>query len=200
MLVFSKDRPATHREPSGAAPVPLDLSTGWTVTFVGAAEPSAMNQLVSWTRLPGRRFYSGQAAYERTFTVDGALLKSGRAFWLNFGEGSPVAIEERRSGSGMRAMLESPVREAAVVYVNGKPAGSVWRPPYEVDVSGLLQAGENRLRVVVANLAINQLAAQPLPDYRALIAKYGERFQEQDMKGLEPLPSGLLGPVRLLAR
>jgi hypothetical protein len=51
---------------------------------------------------------------------------------LNFGERTPVAGAERTAGSGVRAMLESPVREAAVVYVNGKPAGSVWRPPYKL--------------------------------------------------------------------
>jgi hypothetical protein len=100
----------------------------------------------------------------------------------------------------MRAMLEGPVREAAVVYINGKRAGSVWCAPYQVEVSGLLQAGENRIRIVVANLAINELAKGPLPDYKALNAKYGERFQPQDMANLQPQPSGILGPVRLVAR
>ena len=100
----------------------------------------------------------------------------------------------------MRAMLEGPVREAAVVYVNGKRAGSVWRPPYEVEVTELLHAGENALRIVVANTAVNLLAKGPLPDYKALTAKYGERFQAQDMDQVRPLPSGLLGPVRLVGR
>ena len=100
----------------------------------------------------------------------------------------------------MRAMLEGPVREAAVVYINGKRAGSVWCAPYQVEVGTLLQAGENHIRIVVANLAINELAKGPLPDYKALNAKYGERFQPQDMAHLEPQPSGILGPVRLIAR
>ena len=54
--------------------------------------------------------------------------------------------------------------------------------------------------MVVANLAFNKLAKGPLPDYRALIAKYGERFQAQDMNDVKPLPAGLLGPVRLIIR
>jgi hypothetical protein len=107
---------------------------------------------------------------------------------------------ERRSGNGMRAMLEGPVREAAVVYVNGKLAGSVWRPPYEVSLGNLLRSGKNTLRVDVANLAINQLSKGPLPDYRELNARFGERFQPQDMANLKPLPSGLLGPVFLVPR
>ena len=65
---------------------------------------------------------------------------------------------------------------------------------------GSAQAGENTIRVLVYNLAINELAKGPLPDYSALNAKYGERFQPQDMNNLQPLPSGLLGPVSLVAR
>jgi hypothetical protein len=128
------------------------------------------------------------------------MLAPGRRCFLDFGEGTPVPREERRAGSGMRAMLESPVREAAVVWVNGKRAGAVWHPPYRVEVTGLVHAGSNSLRVVVANTAINTLAGQPAPDYRALFARYGERFQPQDMENLAPLPSGLLGPVRMVVR
>jgi hypothetical protein len=100
----------------------------------------------------------------------------------------------------MRAMFEGPVREAAVVYVNGKRAGSVWCAPYEVEVSGLLKEGENAFRIVVANTALNLLAKGPLPDYKALNARYGERFSPQDMGSVQPVPSGLLGPVKLVTR
>jgi hypothetical protein len=86
------------------------------------------------------------------------------------------------------------------VYVNGKRAGAVWCAPYEVDVSGLVKDGQNTIRIVVANTAVNLLAKGPLPDYKALNAKYGERFQAQDMSGVQPVPSGLLGPVKLVTR
>jgi hypothetical protein len=159
-----------------------------------------MKTLHSWTDDEARKYFSGQATYETSVTVPRQMAASKHPVYLNFGEGTPVTTEERRSGSGMRAMLEGPVREAAVVYINGQRAGSVWCAPYEVAVGGLLHAGENRVRIVVANLAINELAKGPLPDYQALTAKYGERFQAQDMTHLQPLPSGLLGPVRLVAR
>ena len=100
----------------------------------------------------------------------------------------------------MQAWLESPVREAAVVYVNGRRAGSVWCPPYTVDVTGLLRPGENTLRIVVGNLAINEMAGSALPDYRLLNSRYGVRFMPQDMEDLQPLPSGLLGTIRMIAR
>jgi hypothetical protein len=180
-------------------PAPVDLSSGWKVTFAGSTEPVTMAALRSWTEDAATKYFSGRATYEKTVAIDQAMAASKHPLYLNFGEGTPVT-PQGRPGSGMRAMLEGPVHEAAVVTVNGKPAGSVWCAPYEVEVSGLLHAGENTIRVVVANLAINEMAKGPLPDYKALIAKYGDLFQDQDMRNLEPLPSGLLGPVRLIAK
>jgi hypothetical protein len=98
----------------------------------------------------------------------------------------------------MRAYLEGPIREAAQVYVNGNLAGVVWHPPYRIDVTEFVRPGDNSLRIVVGNTAINALAGQPLPDYRLLWARYGMRFVPQGMEDLHPVPSGLLGPVTLI--
>ena len=97
----------------------------------------------------------------------------------------------------LRAYLESPVREAADVYVNGQHAGVVWHPPYVLDVASLLRPGKNDLRIVVGNTAMNELSGQSLPDYRLLNDRYGRRFVPQDMDHLQPLPSGLIGEVEL---
>ena len=187
VVVFSKDRPAGRSKPSTAAPPPIDLT-------------AALHAQHSWTEDESQKYFSGQKSFEASFSVPQSMLTAGHPLFLDFGQGTPVTTQERRSGSGMRAMLESPVREAAIVYINGKRAGSVWCAPYQVEVGPLLHAGANTVKVVVANLAINELAKGPLPDYRALTAKYGERFQAQDMNNLQPLPSGLLGPVTLVAR
>src|ERR1035437_5914389 len=133
VVVFSKDRPAALRAPSGPPPPAIDISAGWKVSFAGSPQPVAMDRLVSWNEMESWKYFSGQATYEKTVTLDAALASSGRTIRIDFGEGMPVTAPERRSGSGMRAMLESPVREAARVTVNGKPAGSVWHPPYELD-------------------------------------------------------------------
>jgi hypothetical protein len=201
VLVFSEERlPEGPRRPAAReSRAPIDISAGWTVTFPGS-QPAAMARLHSWTELPDRKYFSGVAAYEKAVDIDKSMLGAGREVTLSFGEGTPVTVVERRAGNGMRAMFEGPVREAAVVYINGKRAGSVWRPPYEIPLGGLLQPGQNTLRVLVANLAINRLAEGPLPDYRELNARFGERFQPQDMANLQPLPSGLLGPIRLIPR
>jgi hypothetical protein len=44
------------------------------------------------------------------------------------------------------------------------------------------------------------MAAHALPNYRLLNLRYGTRFEPQDMDKIAPQPSGLLGPVRLVAR
>jgi len=116
--------------------------------------------------------------------------------WLDFGETRPTTAP---AGARQQALLETPVREAAVVYVNGERVGSLWRPPYRLDLTRRLKPGANQLRIDVANLAINYLAGQTLPSYRLLNLRYGARFEPQDMKNLQPVPAGLLGPIRLLA-
>jgi hypothetical protein len=83
--------------------------------------------------------------------------------------------------------------------MNDKRVGAVWCPPYEIDVTKFLTLGSNRLRIEVANTAMNYMAGHSLPDYRLLNLRYGERFQAQDMDKIQALPSGLLGPVRLIA-
>jgi hypothetical protein len=192
VIVFGKQRGPTAVKTAAFAPI--DLSSGWKVTFPdGVVEMAALR---SWSADESRKFFSGQATYEKTVKV---AAVAGRVF-LNFGEGTRYERPQQRAGAGMRAMLDGPVRDAAVVWVNGKRAGAVWCSPYEVEVTGLLRAGENTIRVVVANSALNAMAKGRLPDYRALTAKYGERFQAQDMQAVVPQVSGLLGAVRLVGR
>ena len=72
-----------------------------------------------------------------------------------------------------------------------------WAPPWRVDVTRVVKPGANELVVRVGNTALNAMAGRPLPDYRLLNLRYGERFQAQTMDQVKPLPSGLLGPVRV---
>jgi glycosyl hydrolase family 106( putative alpha-L-rhamnosidase) len=196
VVVFSKEPPATVATPH--EPSFVDLAGDWKVTFPDS-KPVSIATLHSWTDDEQTKYFSGQATYEKTVTVPAAW--AGRHVALDFGAGTPVQpASEKRSVDSMRAWLESPVREAAVVYVNGQRAGSVWHPPYQLDIGALVHAGENQLRIVVANLAINEMARGPLPDYRLLKQRYGDRFQAQDLNNLQPLPAGILGPVRLVVR
>jgi hypothetical protein len=193
VLVFSKQRAAAavKAEPAGPA---IDLSSGWTVTF--GDKTVKMDKLRSWTEDEATRYYSGVATYEKDVTVPEELLAPGLGLRLDFGEAKAAGAAGPRER--LQALLDAPVREAAVVYVNGQRAGSVWCPPYWLDVTGLLKRGANRIKIVTGNLAMNYLAGHARPDYRLLNLRYGERFTAQDMDNLQPLPAGLLGPIRLI--
>ena len=171
----------------------LDLSSGWSVDF-GGSGPEKIDKLSSWTDNEARRFFSGTATYTRSVEIPSS--QQTRSVLLDLGEAKPLPIQPMRNG--MRAWLEGPVREAAVVYVNGQPAGSVWCPPYSLEIGGLLKPGRNDLKIVVANTALNHMAGRKLPDYKLLNLRYGERFQPQDMDKVVPVTSGMLGPVRLI--
>jgi hypothetical protein len=155
-----------------------------------------MARLRSWTEDPARLYFSGVATYSREVRIDPALVASDHGVRLDFGEARPVPPQDMRNG--MRAWLDAPVREAAVVWVNGTRAGSVWCPPYALDLSDSLRAGLNEIRIDVANLAINAMAGRPLPSYRLLTARYGRRFEPQDMDKVQPVPAGMLGDIRLV--
>jgi hypothetical protein len=119
--------------------------------------------------------------------------------FLDFGTGEPFEDKRRPDANGMLALLDPPIREAAIVFVNGKRAGALWHPPYRIDISRFVHEGENQIEVRVYNTAINLLAGRPPRDYTALRAKYGRRFDPQDMDNLQPIPSGLFGPIHLVA-
>jgi hypothetical protein len=178
--------------------VAVDLSRQWKIAFGQSTMSTDMDQLASWTEDAKTRFYSGLATYRKSFELPQRDLQPGTELLLDFGAGKPETLPSPPGENNMKAYLEAPVREAAQVYVNEKLAGVVWRPPYRLDVTQYLHAGANELRIVVGNTAINELAGQPLPDYRLLWDRYGKLFEPQGMQNLHPLPSGILGPVVLM--
>jgi len=199
VLVFSRGTIPAIALVTAPAPVPIDLSQGWQVSFGETGSPVKMDTLRSWTDDERTRYYSGLAFYEKSFVIPDSFLKNGIRARLDFGESKPLHVAENPRVPAMQALLEGPVREAAVVTLNGRRAGSVWCPPYSIDVTDYLKSGANKLRLIVANTAINYMAGHALPDYRLLNLRYGERFQPQDMDKVQPQPSGLLGKIRLIA-
>jgi hypothetical protein len=197
ILVLSKQGPANNEDFSQASRSdPIDLSADWKVS-IGTLPAGNWSKLRSWTDDEATRHFSGTATYEKNITVTPAFMEK-QAVYLHFGEGIPLKPQPLRSG--MQSWFEGPIREAAVIYVNDKRVGSIWCPPYLIEIKRFLRAGENRIRVEVANTAMNHMAGRSLPDYRLLNLRYGERFQPQDMDKVQALPSGLLGPIHLVAK
>jgi hypothetical protein len=198
VIVFSKRSPGKPRTPNSNVTVSeMDLSNVWNVSFGENGKPVVMNQLHSWADDEETRYFSGVANYEKVIDVNQNMLSEGKSVYLDFGEGQ--AVSEQPIKAGMQTWFDPPIREAAVIFVNDKRAGSLWCPPYSIDLTRFLRPGENKLRIVVANLALNYMAGHRLPDYKLLNLRYGERFQAQDMDKVKTVPSGLLGRIRLIA-
>lgn len=195
VLVFSDEaaQNATKEKDAAGPFKALDLATDWAVTFPALHKQVQMDHLHSWADDAVTEFYSGPAVYENNFEFSPV---TGQRVYLDFGAGTPTAQTDKHAR--FIAGIDCPVREIAQVYVNDKLAGVVWKPPYRVEITNLLMKGAHHLRIVVYNTAMNEMAGRALPDYRLLNDRYGTRFAPQDTEDIKPLPSGLLGPVRLL--
>ena len=175
----SSAHPATAKLNAPELQTVQELSGAWTVHFNpkwGGPETAQFDSLVSWLTRPepGIKFYSGTAVYEKKFAVDNSKFRvQNTKLLLDLGN----------------------VREIAEVKVNGKSCGTVWCPPWRVDVTDAVEAGENKLLIEVVNFWPNRIigdASQP-KDQRLT------RTNIRKLTDKTPLePAGLLGPVALL--
>ncbi len=193
-----------------------DLSSGWKVTFTGLNKTVTETTPTDWIADPSTKNYSGEAVYAKDFTLTTKPL-TPVSLEIDGGKpipgapNSPPPPEERAlTPDGLPNPLvtrpeprnfgyyEAPIREAALVTINGQPAGALWHPPYRLDVSKLLKAGANHIEIHIYNTDLNAWAALPPHDFGPLTAKYGDKFQMQDLNKVAPVSSGLLGPVHLV--
>jgi hypothetical protein len=87
------------------------------------------------------------------------------------------------------------VKNLAEVRVNGKPLGVVWKKPFRVEVTNALKGGENKVEIKVINLWVNRLIGDAQPGVTNKLTYTAMPFYQANAK---LLPSGLLGPVKLL--
>jgi hypothetical protein len=204
IVVFRKDAGDAPAARATTVTATEELRSGWTVTIGGIGPGTAVALPHSWADDARAQHFSGTASYRRALTLPAAFRAPGDRVFLDFGEARPIEPEPLPSGTlrgnSFAALLVPPIREAATVFVNGRRAGSVWAPPYRIDVTALLRPGTNDIRVDVHNTAINRLSeGGHLPDTEKLVERYGQRFRLQDLEGLRPLPSGILSVPRLVA-
>ena len=217
-LLFASHAAAKPESHAPGATI-ADLSNDWDVTFVATGKTQHESTPVDWTKSDTTRHYSGEAVYKKHFNL--STLPAAHT-WLDIRggkplPGAPTPVPEHaahdpstlgkdglpnpvitKPGPGMHAFFEPPVREAALVIVNGKAAGGLWHPPYRLDLSPFLQTGENEIEIHVFNTALNAWSALPPHDYGPLKAKYGDRFQVQDLDKVKPEPSGIVGTIQLV--
>ncbi len=193
VFVFS-DAPAPATAPQGTEEPVADLTRDWKVTFPALHKTVAEPALADWISDPVTRNYSGEVVYERELSLK--QLPMG-ALFLQVAGGTPIAQPAVIKGPGMRAWYDPPVREAAIVFINGRRVGALWHPPYRLPVNGFLRQGANHIEIHVYNTGINAWAALPPHNYQPLIARYGDRFQMQDLDQVHPVSSGLFGTIEL---
>jgi hypothetical protein len=185
-----------------------DISGEWEVAFetsMGGPGEVRFLSLEDWTRRPeeGIKYYSGTAVYRKTFNLAAPLRRSAqgasrRNLWLDLGT----------------------VKDLASVRLNGHDLGVLWCAPWRVDIEAFVKGTGNQLEIRVANLWPNRLIGDEKLPPDAEYGKSGALLRVPSwVTGKEPrpstgryafstwkhfsadsplLPSGLLGPVRLL--
>jgi hypothetical protein len=154
------------------------LEGAWDVGFQpdrGAPAKITLDKLISWSDSAdeGVKYFSGTGTYTKTVQAPAAWFKTGAKLWLDLGD----------------------MKNLAQVSVNGKPLGIVWKPPFRVDATAAMKVGANAIVLKVTNLWVNRLIGDQQPD----VAKKYTYTAQQFYRANSPLlPSGLLGPVRIV--
>ena len=167
-----------HVEVAEVVP-PEEITGPWELAFPpkwGAPESVTLTNLISWpdSADAGVKYFSGMATYRKTFDFPNSKFKTQNSkLFLTLGD----------------------VRVMARVKVNGRDCGVAWRPPFRVEITGAVRAGANALEIQVANQWPNRMIGDA-----ALPAE--KRFTWSSWEPFKPntplLPSGLLGPVKIV--
>ena len=198
VVVFT-DRPAPPPQQQAAAPfAPIDLSHDWKVTFDKTGAKETMQTLHSWADEDTEKYYSGTATYERTVDIPESR-RACRPRAAGFWRGNAGSARAASSGGHAHLVRSAAARSRACLR-EWKAGRRGLASAVQSECRSALHSGANELKIVVANTAINELAGRAAPDYRLLNLRYGEKFTPQDMDHLQPLPSGILGPLRLISK
>jgi len=175
----------------------LVLEGPWDASFDpewGGPAQITFDTLKDWTEREERgiKYYSGIATYRKTFDLPADLMNRSE-FYIDLGT----------------------VFDLARVTINGEDRGVLWTAPRRKKITDCLRAGENLLVIEVVNRWPNRLIGdQHPPDADARTVKmpagllgcrefktgrYTFAVRHPFTSESRLLPSGLIGPVRILA-
>jgi len=134
------------------------------------------DKLSSWTENgdAGIKYFSGTATYSKTINAPASWFTKAAQIWIDLGD----------------------VKNIAEVKVNGKSLGIVWKKPFKIDVTSALKAGDNKIEINVTNLWVNRLIGDQQPGANKITYTTMPFYQANSPL----LPSGLLGPVQIVAQ
>jgi hypothetical protein len=172
-------RPNPPAQPAVSATIPLEGP--WTVDFEpdrGAPASISFPELTSWTKHtdPGVHYFSGTAKYRKALTVPAGWRTSGARVQLDLGK----------------------LWNIGEVWLNGKSLGILWTAPFTIDCTTALRDGENQLTVEVTNTWFNRLIGDAKKVGKSITRTNVSVSGGKPWASLEPLDSGLFGPVRLV--
>ena len=176
-VVFGEATQGNSRTVSPPIRSVLTQVTGpWKVDFQdGRGAPASANfsELSDWSNNtnPGIKYFSGVGTYTKTIDIPEAALSKGARIEIDLGK----------------------VHEVAEVAVNGKTAGVAWKPPYRIDITDALKAGQNTLSIKVVNLWPNRL----IGDQQKGAQKFTFAPDSKYTADSPLMPSGLIGPVEV---
>ena len=151
----------------------------WKVSFQpgrGAPASITLDKLISWSDSAdsGVKYFSGEGTYTKTLQASSDWFKDGTKLWIDLGD----------------------VKNLAEVTVNGRALGQVWHAPYRVDATNALKPGANEVSIKVINAWVNRLIGDQQPD---ATTKYTFADVKPYKANSPLLPSGLIGPVKVLS-
>ncbi|MBP9998479.1 MAG: discoidin domain-containing protein [Bacteroidales bacterium] len=155
-----------------------EIGGPWKVAFqkgMGAPESIVLEELSSLSENadPGVRYFSGEATYSNSFRLSGKDIRTNDSLVLDLGD----------------------VGGLAEVTVNGQNLGVLWCHPFRIDITGAVRKGVNTIEVKAVNTWHNRVLGDMQPGVEKKISYYPVDLLKAD----DPLlPSGLLGPVRVL--
>ncbi len=173
----------TRTLPAVASTTLTAVEGPWALAFqpqLGAPEAIEMPKLDSWTNNAdaGVKYFSGTGTYTKTIQAQQSWFAAGAHLVLDLGS----------------------VGDLADVSVNGTSLGTLWKPPYQIDVTSALKPGDNKLEIKVTNQWTNRIAgdAAAPAGQKVLSGGGGGRGGFGGAAGMRP--SGLIGPVTIVSK
>jgi hypothetical protein len=133
-----------------------------------------LSRLVSWHQMKDSSFkyYSGSAFYTNTFEVNKQQAKSNLTIKFDY------------------------LYNIATVKVNGINCGTLWTPPYILNIKKAIKPGENKIEIEVTNTWRNRLIGdEQMPEKRTTWLNSPYKLKDKPL-----LPAGIVGNVKIIAR